>query len=321
MMLRLLSMLVFGAMQADASLNANLVALKTEEWMDAVVKLSNPTAVTNLFCENGLLVATAGLGIRTKTHSYDGWSDVKIDGKTIESYFDWFAKLPGQNITAFHHNIENVTENVWVNNAWVNWTWVGNPGLTARMTFVFRDNSPTCIFELHSSGLPESPDDKRRLRALSSQPRQLSMSKDKVAQGTQAWMNAVVQQSNPQLVADQFCGDGMLVATAGEGIRFQTYSVDGWGNLKVAGTTIKTYFDWFATLPAQNVTKYHNNIVEVSPNVWINNAWVDWVWGGNPGLTARMTFIFKATSIGICIFELHSSQLPQVEGLRRLQGV
>jgi len=300
-------------MSVAGTLRAYDTANLTEEWMDAVVVQSNSSAVSSLFCEDGLLVATAGVGIRTQNHSYDGWGNLKKEGTTIRSYFDWFATLPGQNITAFHHNIEHLAEKVWVNNAWVNWTWDGNAGLTARMTFVFRASLgvPACIFELHSSQLPQSPeDDKRRLRSL--QQQQPSLSMDEVRLGTETWMNAVVEKSNPQLVADQFCEDGLLVATAGEGIRKLSHSYDGWGNLKQENTTIKSYFDWFATLPQQNITKYHHNIVEVTPNVSVNNAWVDWVWKGNPGLTARMTFIFRKTESGVCIFELHSSQLPSV---------
>merc|ERR1712046_89552 len=151
----------------------------------------------------------------------------------------------------------------------------------------------------------------RRLRAVQAQ--QASVSEEDVRKGTEAWMNAVVQESNPQLVTDQFCEDGVLVATAGQGIRKLNYSYDGWGNLKQENTTIKSYFDWFATLPQQNITKYHHNIVEVTPNVSINNAWVDWTWAGNPGLTARMTFIFRKTPTGVCLFELHSSQEPATE--------
>ena len=55
---------------------------------------------------------------------------------------------------------------VWVNNAWVNWVWEGNPGLIARMTFIFREDSTAasglCLFELHSSALPEKAGDEEK---------------------------------------------------------------------------------------------------------------------------------------------------------------
>jgi len=319
-MSRSFSLLIVGAVLLSTStaleFGSSDVAHRTEEWMNAVVVQSSPSAVSSLFCDDGVLVATAGLGIRLKNQSYDGWGNLKKEGVTIESYFDWFATLPEQNITAFHHNIEKVAENVWVNNAWVNWTWQGNPGITARMTFVFR-HTPTgvCIFELHSSQLPASPEnDKRRLRSLSQQPSvSMDLSMEDVRQGTEAWMKAVVQESSPQNVTDLFCEDGLLVATAGQGIRKLNYSYDGWGNLKEENTTIKSYFEWFATLPQQKIARYHHNIVEVTPNVSVNNAWVDWTWTGNPGLTARMTFIFRKTATGVCLFELHSSQEPATE--------
>jgi len=307
----------FGKAFQVGAFSAEDVARSTEEWMNAVVVQSNSSAVSSLFCEDGLLVATAGLGIRTKNHSYDGWGNLKKEGVTIKSYFDWFATLPEQNITAFHHNIENVAANVWINQAWVNWTWQGNPGLTARMTFVFRvtplplGRFGVCIFQLHSSQLPESTEHDV-LEPDQPMPDQHHPTPAYALQGTETWMKAVVQESNPQLVTDLFCEDGMLVATASEGIRKLDRSYDGWGNPVEENTTIGSYFDWFATLPQQTITKYHHNIVEVSSNVVVNNAWVKWTWQGNPGLTARMTFIFRKSSNGSCIFLLHSSQLPEV---------
>merc|ERR1712118_230152 len=113
-------------------------------------------------------------------------------------------------------------------------------------------------------------------------------------------------------MGDLFCEDGMLVPTAGTGIRKLNHSYDGWGNLLEESTTIESYFDWFATLPQQNITGYHHNIIEVTPNVSVNNAWVNWTWQGNPGLTARMTFIFRKSSSGLCIVLLHSSKLPSM---------
>lgn len=289
------------------------VADLTQRWMDAVVLRSDPQGVAELFCEDGLLVATAGLGIRMQKSSETGWGAPKPAGTTIKSYFDWFATLPGQNITHYHNNIEKADADVWVNNAWVNWTWEGNPGLVARMTFVMRRSSAggLCIFELHSSQLPESPES-RRLRGPSAEAaEQTSLTAVGVEHVTSAWMNAVVNKGDPQSVAALFCADGILVATAGVGLRQQKSSEDGWGLPKPEGTTIKSYFEWFATLPEQAVTASHNNIAKVSETVWVNNAWVNWAWSGNPGLTARMTFIVRAEPAGACIFELHSSQLPE----------
>jgi len=280
--------------------------------MSAVVDRSDPEAVAGLFCEDGILVATAAEGILRQTSSEDGFGNPKPSGKTIKSYFEWFARLPEQNITSYHDNIQQVDADVWVNNAWVNWTWEGNPGLTARMTFLFRDSpAGLCIFELHSSQLPERPES-RRLRGAPAQEaaHTTALTSAEVEHVTSTWMNAVVNKSDPSAISGLFCDDGILVATAGVGLRMQTRSEDGWGMPKPEGTTIKSYFEWFATLPEQNITASHNNLAKVTETVWVNNAWVNWVWSGNPGLTARMTFIVRAEPAGACIFELHSSQLP-----------
>merc|ERR1712232_719197 len=197
----------------------------------------------------------------------------------------------------------------------------------ARMTFVMRPSPEggLCIFELHSSQLPDSPDDRRRLRGSSfaaapaetnhtaetNQTQQIALTASHVIQLTYTWMDTVVEMSYPAAVADLFCEDGILVATAGTGLRMQTASEDGWGLPKPEGTTIKSYFEWFAKLPEQAVLASYDNLAKVSETVWINNAWVNWEWSGNPGLTARMTFIVRAEYPGACIFELHSSQLPE----------
>jgi ketosteroid isomerase-like protein len=304
---------LFAGAYGERELSVDVVTRVTQHWMDAVVLRSDPEEVAGLFCEDGILVATAGVGIRMQNSSENGYGEPKPAGTTIKSYFEWFATLPEQNITRFHHNIAKWDSDVWVNNAWVNWTWEGNPSLVARMTFVVRASASEgvapCIFELHSSQLPLSPES-RRLRGAAALSEVARLSSTDVEQVTSAWMNAVVNKSDSQAVANLFCEDGILVATAGVGLRFQTASEDGWGQPKPEGTTIKSYFDWFATLPEQAVTASHNNIAKITETVWVNNAWVNWVWTGNPDLTARMTFIVHVAPTGACIFELHSSQLP-----------
>eukprot|EP00929_Paragymnodinium_shiwhaense_P059512 TRINITY_DN297_c0_g1_i3.p1 TRINITY_DN297_c0_g1~~TRINITY_DN297_c0_g1_i3.p1 ORF type:complete len:358 (+),score=73.86 TRINITY_DN297_c0_g1_i3:145-1218(+) len=301
----------------------------TKRWMDAVVVKSSPSSVAGLFCDDGILVATAGMGIRYQKFSEDGWGLPKKDGVTIESYFDWFATLPGQEITAYHDNVAKVGDNVWVNNAWVNWAWDGNPGLTARMTFLLRGTpAGPCIFELHSSQLPLSPEEDsdeenyeegyaevpplERATAHDNTPARIEVGEPKTSAEaiTAAWMAAVVNESNPEKVDSLFCDDGLLVATAAIGIRAKINSTDGWGQPKAQSDTIKSYFEWFARLPGQDITKFHNNVARVTEDIWVNNAFVNWVWEGNPGLVARMTFIIRSGPQGACIFELHSSQLP-----------
>eukprot|EP00929_Paragymnodinium_shiwhaense_P075318 TRINITY_DN384_c0_g1_i1.p1 TRINITY_DN384_c0_g1~~TRINITY_DN384_c0_g1_i1.p1 ORF type:complete len:370 (-),score=64.83 TRINITY_DN384_c0_g1_i1:447-1556(-) len=301
----------------------------TDAWMEAVVAHSSPAGVAALFCEDGVLVSTARPGIRWQTRSEDGWGVEEPPGTTIESYFEWFAKLPDQNITNYHDNVVTIAENVWINNVWVNWTWDGNPGLTARMTFILRRASAKkgiCIYELHSSQLPEKLEDpadfssqqagngsdQDAAKILTGQAADAKKTdwKKQVASLTSEWMTAVVNESDPMKVTSLFCDDGILLPTAAKGLRLQRRSVDGWGEPKEEGFNIRSYFDWFVKLPGQAITKYQANFAKVNEDVWINNAWVNWVWDGNPGLVARMTFIIRPTPKGPCIIELHSSRVP-----------
>lgn len=74
------------------------------------------------------------------------------------------------------------------------------------------------------------------------------------------------------------------------------------------GEDIKLYFDYFANLPNIRVMDKKYQVLEIEPDVWVNNAFVTWMWDGleNP-ITARMTFVVKDN----CIYELHSSELPK----------
>lgn len=115
------------------------IADATDNWIREVTVNHSPKNVANLFCSDGNLVGTA--------------SQLKRKGEDIKLYFEYFAKLPGINVKTKKYNISKVTSNVFVNTAFITWTWDGldNP-ITARMTFVFRNK---CIFQLHSSALPE----------------------------------------------------------------------------------------------------------------------------------------------------------------------
>jgi hypothetical protein len=115
------------------------IAFLTDNWIRAVTVNHNPEEVASLFCDNASLIGTA--------------SQVKRKGKDIKLYFDYFAKLP--NITILHkkYNISKVSRDVYINTAFITWTWAGlKKPLTARMSFVFKHH---CIFQLHSSALPE----------------------------------------------------------------------------------------------------------------------------------------------------------------------
>jgi hypothetical protein len=111
----------------------------TNLWIREVTERNNPEAISKLFCADGNLVGTV--------------SQVKRNGKNIKKYFDYFAKLPGIRVVAKEYNISKITDNVYLNTAFIKWQWEGlTEPITARMTFIFRNK---CIFQLHSSALPD----------------------------------------------------------------------------------------------------------------------------------------------------------------------
>ncbi len=119
------------------------IASLTDKWIYAVTKLNDPYAVTQLFCKDGNLVATVSPTIR--------------QGNSILEYFKWFTSLPNIKVIDKQYSITSITPDVYLNNAWVTWMWTGlEKPLIARMSFIFRKN---CIYQLHSSVLPERPDE------------------------------------------------------------------------------------------------------------------------------------------------------------------
>lgn len=111
----------------------------TDLWIKEVSVNHDPEAIYKLFCPNGNLVGTV--------------SQVKRKGLDIKSYFDYFAKLPDIKVVSKKYNISKVSDNVFINTAFIEWHWKGleNP-ITARMSFIYNGK---CIFQLHSSVLPE----------------------------------------------------------------------------------------------------------------------------------------------------------------------
>jgi hypothetical protein len=110
----------------------------TNSWINSVTVDKSPQKVANHFCNDGILFGTVSQTLRK--------------GINIEKYFDYFAKLPGLKVVDKQFNIDKISSNVYVNNAFITWQWDGVNPVVARMTFIYRDN---CIFELHSSTLPD----------------------------------------------------------------------------------------------------------------------------------------------------------------------
>ena len=119
------------------------IAELTDTWIRRVTVDHDPVAIGNMFCPDGNLVGTV--------------SRVKRTGKHIQKYFDYFAKLPGIRVLRKEYNITEVTPQVYINTAFITWSWQGiEEPIVARMSFVFRER---CIFQLHSSALPDLNED------------------------------------------------------------------------------------------------------------------------------------------------------------------
>lgn len=119
--------------------NKNDIKKLTDKWCHEVTVNNNPENIEKLFCKDATLLGTV--------------SQIKRRGEDIKYYFNYFAKLPNIKIISKEYNISKITSNVYVNSAFITWKWDGlkNP-IIARMTFIYRNR---CIFQLHSSGLPE----------------------------------------------------------------------------------------------------------------------------------------------------------------------
>jgi hypothetical protein len=121
----------------------NDITALTDEWINQVTIKNSPEGVSKMFCPDGNLIGTV--------------SQVKRKGVDIKKYFDFFAKKPGIKVLHKEYNISRVAPGVFINTAFITWFWSGlNEPVVARMTFVFREK---CLFQLHSSVLPEVNDE------------------------------------------------------------------------------------------------------------------------------------------------------------------
>lgn len=124
-------------------IGAKDISALTDEWINQVTVKNSPEGVTNMFCPDGNLIGTVSKFNRT--------------GLDIKKYFDLFAKKPGITVLDKKYNISRVAPDVFINTAFITWFWSGlNEPIVARMTFVFREK---CLFQLHSSVLPEVNDE------------------------------------------------------------------------------------------------------------------------------------------------------------------
>jgi len=121
------------------SMRKYCVATLTDEWIRLVTVEKSPTKVANHFCKDGILFGTVSQTLRQGRDP-------------IKNYFEFFAKLPGLQVIDKKFNISKISHSVSVNNAFITWKYDGADPIVARMTFIYRNG---CLFELHSSALPD----------------------------------------------------------------------------------------------------------------------------------------------------------------------
>ena len=117
-----------------------------------------------------------------------------------------------------------------------------------------------------------------------------------IAAYTDEWIDAVTKARDPKAVAKLFCTDGRFVGS--------------FTKVKIEGDRIEDYFDYFTGLPELEVVSKRYDIQELTPDVYINNAFITWTWDGRKEpLTVRMSFIFAYSPDHKkhCIFQLRTS--------------
>ena len=135
----ILIILALSIFHAKYDISYKEISNLTDLWIQEVTEKNRPEAIGKLFCTDGNLIGTV--------------SQIKRNGEDIKRYFDYFAKLPGIKVISKEYNISKVTNNVYINTAFITWSWDGlEKPIVARMSFVYRNK---CIFQLHSSALPE----------------------------------------------------------------------------------------------------------------------------------------------------------------------
>ena len=123
----------------------------TDLWIKEVTQNKNPESIYKLFCRDGILIGTVSQSERKK--------------RDIKKYFDYFARLPELRVLSKFYSVTRITDNVYVNNALITWMWKGlKDPVIARMTFIYRNR---CLFELHSSKLPDLNKDLKKIIGVS----------------------------------------------------------------------------------------------------------------------------------------------------------
>ena len=129
------------------------------------------------------------------------------------------------------------------------------------------------------------------------------ISEKDIAKLTDNFIYEVTITHNPQSIYKLFCKEGNLVGTVSQTIR--------------RDQDILNYFKYFAKLPGIKVVDKKYSISKVTNNVYINTAFITWHWDSlKKPIVARMTFVCKDN----CIYQLHSSQLPDLNPALKLKS-
>lgn len=141
-----LGILLFFVFKRKSCTNKSFSNDTLKNWFDGVTVQHDAKAVASLFSDDATLVGTVSQQVRT--------------GNQIEQYFNFFVNLPNISATPLKSYLTNVSDDVYLNTLFVEWNWDGlEKPIVARMTFLFKKDK---IYLLHSSGLPDRPDELQR---------------------------------------------------------------------------------------------------------------------------------------------------------------
>eukprot|EP00882_Tetradesmus_deserticola_P000901 GHRQ01000979.1.p1 GENE.GHRQ01000979.1~~GHRQ01000979.1.p1 ORF type:complete len:416 (+),score=162.30 GHRQ01000979.1:201-1448(+) len=248
------------------------IAALFDRWNEALAT-KNPAAVADMYGHDAVLLPTVSNEVRTTRAG-------------IMDYFSTFLKMAPQG-KVDQSTIRLLSPDVALHSGVYSFTLNPAEGETklvqARFTFLYRKyNGRWLIAEHHSSAMPEQ------------KPAGVEEMFDK-------W-NAALQTGNPEIVADLYAPDGVLLPTVSNQVR-------------TCRQGIVDYFSNFLKLkPYGTINK--SVVREVSPGVAINSGVYTFKLttpesGEVRDVRARYTFIYKQFDGKWFIAEHHSSAMPE----------
>eukprot|EP00775_Hariotina_reticulata_P002341 gene2341-2649_t len=243
-----------------------------DKW-NAALATKNPENVANMYGHDAVLLPTVSNEVRTTRAG-------------IVDYFTNFVKLSPQG-KVDQSQIRLLSPGVALHSGVYSFTLQPIEGeakiVQARFTFLYRKyNGEWKIAEHHSSAMPEA------------QPAG-------VAEMFDRW-NSALQTGNPEIVADLYAPDGVLLPTVSNQVR-------------TCRQGIIDYFQNFLKLKPYGTI--NNSVVrEVAPGIAINSGVYTFKLtrpetGTTDAVKARYTFIYKKFNDQWFIAEHHSSAMPE----------